>query len=89
MKELNNFSNFVVYELVKDEGQHFITSGWVIIVKEKDGKELIKARVVLHGNQEVNPVRTNSPTFKKTNLRMQLSSSPLLSRMSGSCAALT
>lgn len=70
-KELDNFSNFDVYELVKDEGQHFITSGWVIIEKEKEGKWIIKARLVIHGNQERQSVRSDSPTIKKQNLRIQ------------------
>ena len=57
--------------LVEDIGQPFITSGWVIVRKEKEGIEIIKARAVLHGNQEANPVRSDSPTVKK--LRIQLS----------------
>ena len=71
-KELNNFSNFDVYDLVEDKGQHFITSGWVIVEKEKEGSRIIKARCVIHGNQELLPVRSDSPTVKKTNLRLQL-----------------
>ena len=35
-KELDNFTKFDVYDLVKDVGQPFITSGWVIVEKEKD-----------------------------------------------------
>ena len=72
-KELKNFSDFEVYDLVPDQGQPFITSGWVIVKKEKEGTEIIKARAVLHGNQEASPVRSDSPTVKKVNLRIQLS----------------
>ena len=71
-KELKNFADFQVYDLVEDRGQPFITSGWVIVRKEKEGREIVKARAVLHGNQEVNPIRSDSPTVKKTNLRIQL-----------------
>ena len=71
-KELSNFSNFDVYDLVEDKGQHFITSGWVIVEKEKEGSRIIKARCVIHGNQELLPVRSDSPTVKKSNLRIQL-----------------
>ena len=70
-KELKNFTDFDVYELVKDVGQHYITSGWVIIEKEKEGKWIIKARLVIHGNQEKESVRSDSPTVKKQNLRLQ------------------
>ena len=70
-KELDNFTKFEVYDLVKDEGQHFITSGWVIVEKEKEGKWITKARLVIHGNQELNAVRSDSPTVKKQNLRLQ------------------
>ena len=71
-KELDNFANFDVYDLVPDQGQHHITSGWVIIEKEKEGKWITKARLVIHGNQERNAVRSDSPTVKKQNLRIQM-----------------
>ena len=71
-KELDNFTKFDVYDLVKDVGQPFITSGWVIVEKEKEGQWITKARLVIHGNQELNAVRSDSPTVKKQNLRLQL-----------------
>ena len=71
-KELGNFTQFDVYDLVKDEGQQYITSGWVIVKKMKEGEEIVKARLVIHGNQERDPVRSDSPTVKKVNLRIQL-----------------
>ena len=71
-KELDNFANFDVYDLVPDQGQHFITSGWVVVEKEKEGKWITKARLVIHGNQERDTVRSDSPTVKKQNLRIQL-----------------
>ena len=43
---------------MKDEGQHAITSGW--------------ARLVIHGNQELEAVRSDSPTVSKQSLRIQL-----------------
>ena len=42
---------------MKDEGQHAITSGW--------------ARLVIHGNQELEAVRSDSPTVSKQSLRIQ------------------
>ena len=71
-KELDNFTKFDVYDLVPDQGQHFITSGWVVIEKEKEGQWITKARLVIHGNQERDSVRSDSPTVKKQNLRIQL-----------------
>ena len=71
-KELDNFAKFDVYDLVPDRGQHFITSGWVVVEKEKEGNWITKARLVIHGNQERDTVRSDSPTVKKQNLRIQL-----------------
>ena len=70
-KELKNFENFEVYKLVDDIGQDFISSGWVITEKVKNDQTYIKARLVIHGNQEEEPPRTDSPTVKKTSLRIQ------------------
>ena len=71
-KELKNFAEFQVYDLVKEEGQPYITCGWVIVRKEKEGVEIVKARQILHGNQEPYAVRSDSPTVKKINLRLML-----------------
>ena len=75
-KELDNFTEFEVYDLVKDKGQHFILSGWVIMVKEKEGKWITKARLVIHGNQELNAV---SPSAGPPSLRSRSSSQCLTS----------
>ena len=70
-KELKNFTDFDVYDLVKDEGQQTISSGWVIIRKMKQDEQIVKARLVIHGNQEVEAVRSDSPTVSKQSLRIQ------------------
>ena len=72
-KELKNFVHFDVYDIVKDEGQQIITSGWVIIKKIQQEKEIVKARLVIHGNQEPEAVRSDSPTVSKQSLRIQFS----------------
>ena len=68
-KELENFAKFDVYDLVPDRGQHSITSGWVVVEKEKEGKWITKARLMI---QERDTVQSDSPTVKKQNLRIQV-----------------
>ena len=74
-KELNHFIDYKVYKTVPDEGQSRISSGWIITRKQIDGKPGIKARLVCHGNQaslmnESIEQRSDSPTIKKSSLRM-------------------
>ena len=70
-KEYQNFMNFGAIEDVSDQGQDRITSGWVITEKTEGGRSYAKARLVVHGNQELESVRTDSPTIRKTSLRLQ------------------
>ena len=69
-KELENFTKYGAYKVVKDEGQPRLTSGW--IVTEKLYGEIVgcKARLVVHGNQEYNDIRSDSPTVTKQSLRL-------------------
>ena len=69
--ELKNFTDFDVYDVVRDEGQHAITSGWVVIRKIKQDKKIVKASLVINGNQELEAVRSDSPTISKQSLRIQ------------------
>ena len=66
-----NFIDFDVYDLVEDQGQQAISSGWVILKKTKFDKKIINARLVIHGNQEPETVRSDSPTVCKQSLRIQ------------------
>ena len=70
-KELKNFDDFSCYELVDDEGQEAVSSGWVIVSKVKEGVPIIKARLVAHGNRGIEPARSDSPTVSKSSLRLQ------------------
>ena len=70
-KELKNFNKFLVYEEVDDVGQNYITSGWVVTEKWIEGEQRCKARLVVHGNQLVEEIRTDSPTVRKASLRIQ------------------
>ena len=69
-KELKNFQDYGAYLEVPDVGQPKLTSGWV--VKEKMYGDVIecKARLVVHGNQEIEEVQSDSPTVTKQSLRM-------------------
>ena len=56
---------------MEDQGQQAISSGWVILKKTKFDKKIINARLVIHGNQEPETVRSDSPTACKQSLRIQ------------------
>ena len=70
-REMENFDKFAMYDIVKKDGQKFITSGWIITEKTVDGKQACKARLVVHGNQVIDEYRTDSPTVRKASLRLQ------------------
>ena len=63
--------SFEAFELVPDEGQPRLGSSWVITEKPSTSTG-VKARLVIHGNQEECPSPTDSPTVKKTTLRLQI-----------------
>ena len=52
LKQLADWKTFDVYDEVEDLGQEKITGTWVVVKKEIDGKEGIKARWVAKGLQE-------------------------------------
>ena len=70
-KELENFKIFNVYEPVEDSGQQRIRTGWVITEKMFGNVKGVKARLVARGNEEMQAVRTDSPTIGKSTLRIQ------------------
>ena len=55
-KEIANFQKYMAYKEIKYEGQDYITSGWVITEKYIEGKKCCKARLVVHGNQNLEEV---------------------------------
>ena len=71
-KELGNFENFGAYEVVPDKGQGYITSSWVITEKMFGSVKGVKARLVVHGNQEEEHHQSDSPTVTKDSLRLQV-----------------
>ena len=73
-KELENFKNYEAYEEVPDIGQERISMSWIIAEKlYGDGTKGCKARLVAHGNQLHNSVPKDSPTARKTTLRLTTS----------------
>ena len=65
--ELDKWKDMDVYEAVHDEGQSCISTRWVITEKYKEGKKVVKARLVARGFEENNlsSLRKDSPTCGK------------------------
>ena len=71
--ELEKFDEFDAYEEIKDEGQDRLGTNWVLVEKIKNGKNIIKARLTVRGDQEdTEGVRTDSPTVRKGNIKIHL-----------------
>ena len=72
--EIDNWRHHEVFSEVEDEGQIGVSCRWVITEKYKDGKRLVKARLVARGFEEaeVNEIRKDSPTCGKDSLRLCL-----------------
>ena len=66
--ELDKLTEFDSYETVKDEGQYRISCRWILWYK---GEE-VRARLVARGFEELEKVRSDSPTMDKCNLRLLL-----------------
>ena len=65
-KELNRLKEFNTYKEVKDGGQSFVSSRWVITCR----KNIIKARLVARGFEEYGGFQTDAPTISKSSLRL-------------------
>lgn len=61
-----------VYEVVPFTGQSVISLRWVMTEKIKDGKTVVKARLVARGFEETLEERCDSPTCTKENIRLAL-----------------
>lgn len=67
-EELKKLKEFNTYEEVNNTGQDFITSSWVLTHKEKE----IRARLVARGFEEIDEIKSDSPTLSKSGLRIIL-----------------
>ena len=70
-KELENMKENNVYELEEYKGQATISSRWIITEKYKEGKKVVKARLVARGFEEdSDKLRTDSPTCSRISFRL-------------------
>lgn len=67
--ELAKLSEFDTYEVVKDEGQHRISTTWILWLK---GSEM-RARLVARGFEDEGVMRKDSPTVGKRVIRLMIS----------------
>ena len=70
LKQLANWKTFDVYDKAEDLGQEKITGTWIVVKKEIDGREGIKARWVARGFQEERKIKADSPTVSKLGIRV-------------------
>ena len=71
--EEQNWQENDVYEEVEDTGQEFISVRWVITEKLKDGKPVVKARLVARGFEEgTSDFRKDSSACSKESIRLAL-----------------
>ena len=71
LKELKNYRDFQVYEVVPDVGQPRIRHNWIVTQKPIEGGGVcIKARLCARGDEEWELLRTDSPTVDKKSLRI-------------------
>ena len=71
--EVLNWQENDVYEEVEDRGQEFISVRWVITEKVKNGRPVIKARLVARGFEEdTSNLRKDSPACSKESVRLAL-----------------
>lgn len=74
VKELDNWKDNDVFVEVEDRGQRCLSVRWVITDKVKEGKNIIKARLVARGFEEdTRHIRKDSPTCSKESVRLALS----------------
>ena len=71
--ELEKFDKFDVYTEVKDVGQKYLLTNWVLTEKWQDEEKIIKARLTIRGDmEETENIRKDSPTVRKDNIRLLL-----------------
>lgn len=68
--EVNRLEEFGVYDEVKDTGQNYVSSRWVITPK---GENKMKARLVARGFEELCYGKKDSPTVTKPVIRIMFS----------------
>ena len=74
-REKESWDRYNVYEEVKEEeaqGHNILSSRWVVVIKELEGKEYYKARLVVRGCEEENreEIVAESPTVMRDTLNI-------------------
>ena len=71
--EMKNWYDNGVFVEVEDVGQSSISTRWIVTEKYKNGKSVVKARLVARGFEEdTSSVRKDSPTCSKDVLRLSI-----------------
>ena len=64
--ELDRFDEFDSYEEIEYKGQETLATSCVLVEKVKAGETIVKARLVVRGDQEdTSDVQTDSPTVHR------------------------
>ena len=70
-REIQNLRDNDVFEIVEHQKQPLISCKWVLTEKVKNGKRIVKARLVARGFEEkIHNARTDSPTCSRQSLRI-------------------
>ena len=72
VRELDSWKKNNVYIEVENKNQKCVAAKWVVKPKLIDGKQSVKARLVLKGYQEDDSFRTDSPACKRESVRLAL-----------------
>lgn len=73
-KEIDNWMRNEVYEEADDVGQQAMSVRWVVTEKVKEGKSIVKARLVARGFEEdTMELQKNSPTCSREAVRLAIS----------------
>ena len=79
-EEMESWIKNEVYTEVDYQGQKCLTTRWIVTQKEKEGKTITKARLVVRGFEEnTDYLRKDSPTSAKETVRILLSLASLYS----------
>ena len=70
LRQQANFEKFDFYDETEDLAQEKITGTWIVVKKETDCKEGIKARWVAGAFQEKIEIKPDSPTVSKLCMRV-------------------
>ena len=67
-KEIQSWKDTNAFQLVPNEGQQSVSSRWIHTLKDKEGKQIAKLRLVVRGFEDADrdKIQTATPTCMKT-----------------------